>query len=298
MSKLCRQVSIESPGLANRDLVLSFVVPVPETPATGARVKVVYAGACYQRNRSASLCSQSSSGAELTDSLFALKQAMIAEAAAAASSTAQHHHHQHQHSMSSSPPNSITHPSPAHHGIRDGALFPGFEVAGVIEQLGDDVSPNSGFHVGQRVCLYPFDAAPNGYAEYIVVPELRFLIPVPDTLSLSVAAMLPTGALLAMNTVDAAHQIAASLLADRDPVANPCRILIVGTGGLALWAVRIAMNHAAQNQKVHEEHVRITVASLRDEGFHLAKDLKKLVFFHWFCFCCMIVILLNLCFFL
>lgn len=268
MSKLCRQVSIESPGLANRDLVLSFVVPVPETPSTGARVKVVYAGACYQRNRSASLCSQTSSGAELTDSLFALKQAMIAEAAAS-SSAAQHNH------MSSSPPNSMTHPSPAHHGIRDGALFPGFEVAGVIEQLGDDVSPNSGFHVGQRVCLYPFDAAPNGYAEYIVVPELRFLIPVPDSLSLSVAAMLPTGALLAMNTVDAAHQIAASLLANRDPVENPCRILIVGTGGLALWAVRIAMNHAAQNQKVHEEHVRITVASLRDEGFHLAKDLKK-----------------------
>lgn len=272
MSKLCRQVSIESPGLANRDLVLSFVVPVPETPATGARVKVVYAGACYQRNRSASLCSQTSSGAELTDSLFALKQAMIAEAAAASSSAGA----QSSHSMSSSPPNSITHPLPAaHHGIRDGALFPGFEVAGVIEQLGDDVSPNSGFHVGQRVCLYPFDAAPNGYAEYIVVPELRFLIPVPDTLSLSVAAMLPTGALLAMNTVDAAHQIAAQLLADRDPVAEPCRILIVGTGGLALWAVRIAMNHAAQNQKVHEEHVRITVASLRDEGFHLAKDLKK-----------------------
>lgn len=269
MSKLCRQVSIESPGLANRDLVLSFVVPVPETPPTGARVKVVYAGACYQRNRSASLCSQTSSGAELTDSLFALKQAMIAEAAASSSVS--------QHSLSSSPPNSINHPSPAHHGIRDGALFPGFEVAGVIEQLGDDVSPNSGYHVGQRVCLYPFDAAPNGYAEYIVVPELRFLIPVPDTLPLSIAAMLPTGALLAMNTVDAAHQIAASLLAERDPVANPCRILIVGTGGLALWAVRIAINHAAQNQKVHEEHVRITVASLRDEGFHLAKDLKKLV---------------------
>lgn len=262
-------MSIESPGLVHRDLVISFAVPVPETPATGARIKVVYAGACYQRNRSASLCSQTSSGAELTDSLFALKQAMIAEAAATAGQP-----------LSSSPPlptASIGNPGapPTYHGIRDGALFPGFEVAGVIDQLGDDVSPNSGFRVGQRVCLYPFDTAPNGYADYIVVPELRFLIPVPESLSLSVAAMLPTGALLAMNTVDAAHQIAAALLADRDPVAEPCRILIVGTGGLALWAVRIALNHAAHSEKVHEEHVRITVASLRDEGFHLAKDLKK-----------------------
>lgn len=40
MHKLCRQVSIESPGPVVKDCVFSFVVPVPDTPCEGARVKV------------------------------------------------------------------------------------------------------------------------------------------------------------------------------------------------------------------------------------------------------------------
>lgn len=40
MHKLCRQVSIESPGPVVKDCVFSFVVPVPDTPEYGARVKV------------------------------------------------------------------------------------------------------------------------------------------------------------------------------------------------------------------------------------------------------------------
>lgn len=181
-----------------------------------------------------------------------------------------------------SPQNSSV--APAHHGYRDGALFPGFEVAGVIEELGTGVTPDkeNGFYVGQRVVLYPFDDVPNGYAEYIVVPELKYLIPIPDTLQLSVAAMLPTGALLAMNTVFEAQEIVSRLLKERDeahaaaPETTPqplCRILIVGTGGLALWAVRIAAHHFHQLES--SKRVQITVASLRDEGFMLAKDFEK-----------------------
>lgn len=97
--------------------------------------------------------------------------------------------------------------APAHHGYRDGALFPGFEVAGVIEELGPGITPNkeNGFYVGQRVVLYPFDEVPNGYAEYIVVPEMKYLIPIPDTLPLSVAAMLPTGALCKIFLSDSSY---------------------------------------------------------------------------------------------
>lgn len=171
--------------------------------------------------------------------------------------------------------------SPAHQGYRDGALFPGFEVAGVIEELGAGVKSTE-FHVGQRVVLYPFDDVPNGYAEYIVVPELKYLIPIPDSLPLSVAAMLPTGALLAMNTVFEAQEIVSQLLKDRETAFNAapdtapaplCRILIVGTGGLALWAVRIAAHHFHQLE--WSKRVQITIASLRDEGFLLAKDFEK-----------------------
>lgn len=176
--------------------------------------------------------------------------------------------------------------SPAHHGYRDGALFPGFEVAGVIEELGPGITSNKddAFYVGQRVVLYPFDEVPNGYAEYIVVPDLKYLIAIPDTLPLSIAAMLPTGALLAMNTVFEAQTIVSKILKERQeaheaaPETSPqplCRILIVGTGGLALWAVRIAAYHFHQLES--SRRVQITVASLRDEGFMLAKDFEKYV---------------------
>lgn len=172
--------------------------------------------------------------------------------------------------------------SPAYAGYRDGGLFPGFEVAGVIEELGSGITEDNGFYVGQRVVLYPFDDVPNGYAEYIVVPEMKYLIAIPDTLPLSVAAMLPTGALLAMNTVFEAHEIISELLIEREaafeaaPDTNPqalCRILIVGTGGLALWAVRIAAYHFHQLHS--SKKLQITIASLRDEGFLLAQDFDK-----------------------
>ena len=40
------------------------------------------------------------------------------------------------------------------------------------------------------------------YAEYMCVPEIEFLVKIPDNMSLSVAAMLPSGALWALNTVN------------------------------------------------------------------------------------------------
>lgn len=99
MNKLCRQVSIESPGPIIKDCVFSFEVPVPDVPAQGARIRVVCAGACYRmRTRSPSTSSISS----VEDSGY----------------------------------------SPAHHGVRDGALFPGYEVAGVVDALGSDLKPS------------------------------------------------------------------------------------------------------------------------------------------------------------
>lgn len=207
--------------------------------------QVVCAGACYRRQRSPSISSISSVSSELNELGYGTQQIVGSP-----------------HSSSA---------SPAHHGYRDGALFPGFEVAGVIEELGSGITSDESndFYVGQRVVLYPFDDVPNGYAEYIVVPELKYLIPIPDSLPLSVAAMLPTGALLAMNTVFEAQEIISQLLKQREPPL--CRILIVGTGGLALWAVRIAAHHFHQL----ESKVQITIASLRDEGFLMAKDFEK-----------------------
>lgn len=175
MNKLCRQLSIESPSVTGRDCVFSFDVPVPDVPAHGARIRVVCAGACYHPRRSPSLTSLTSvsSGSSLAADI----------------------------SVESDYPVFIP-----HHGVRDAALFPGYEVAGVIESFGTEVPEDRELAVGDRVILYPYDGIPNGYVEYLVVHDLKYLIKLPDNMSLSVGAMLPAGALLAMNTVFAAHE--------------------------------------------------------------------------------------------
>lgn len=40
----------------------------------------------------------------------------------------------------------------------------------------------------------------------MTVPQLKFLVKVPNSMPLSVAAMLPTGALWAMNTIQVARE--------------------------------------------------------------------------------------------
>nr|CAH7751856.1 unnamed protein product [Callosobruchus chinensis] len=241
MNKLCRQVSIESPGPVIKDCVFSFEVPVPDVPPKGARIRVVCAGACYRmRNRSPSTSSATSiSSTQSTEDIGY---------------------------------------SPAHHGLRDGALFPGYEVAGIIDALGAEVS-NSELSVGKRVVLYPYDGIPHGYAEFIVVPDLSYLVPVPDSLPMGVAAMLPTGALLAKNAVITAHDHVVQLMKDC-AAGHSVRILIVGTGGLALWALRIAEHQFKTDQ--YRNRVKITVATLKDEGFRLAAaELKSVNRVQW-----------------
>lgn len=243
MSKLCRQVSIESPGPTLKECVFSFDVPVPDVPMYGARIRVAYAGACYRanRNRSASVCSTSS-----ISSISSLTGEM--ESFGMYPST------------------------PAHIGLRDGALFPGYEVAGVVDAIGKAAERLDGIKEGSRIVLYPYDGVPAGYAEYIVVPDFKCLVPVPDTLPLSVAAMLPTGALLAMNTVDTAGECLKRVL-EGPQKKDKATVLIVGTGGLALWALRIATHYFKHGQ--YHERIRISVATLKDEGFVLAKECEE-----------------------
>ena len=50
-----------------------------------------------------------------------------------------------------------------------------------------------------------------------------------------------------------------------------CHFLVVGTGGLALWALRLARYFFGEKQN----RVHIAVACLRDEGFCLAKECGK-----------------------
>ncbi|XP_012344601.1 uncharacterized protein LOC100865507 isoform X2 [Apis florea] len=245
MNKLCKQVSIDSPNVTGREWVFSFDVPVPDVPAHGARIRVMCAGACYHPRRSPSLSSLTS----------------VSSASSLATDV----------SMEGDFPVSMP-----HHGVRDAALFPGYEVAGVIESLGANVPEDCGYTVGDRVILYPYEGIPNGYVEYLVVYDLKYLIKIPDNVSLSVAAMLPAGALLAMNTVFATHEHIQALLKQRGE-NSVCKILIVGTGGLALWALRIAAYHFS-NMK---DRVTITIASLKDDGLTMAQEFQRVNVVQW-----------------
>lgn len=262
MNKLCRQISIEGPNSLNKECVYNAIVPVANCPSNGARILVVYAGACYRKNRETSCTSISSMNSDLSRELSDIS---ITAATLAQMQSSSFHLDMGQSS------------SPSHCGYKDASLFPGFEVAGVIESLGSELGPDCGFKVGQRVCLYPYEGVPAGYSELFVVPDLKYLIPVPDNLELSIAAMLPTGALLAMSAVLSAHKIIDNLHKKQGD-KTPIKLLIVGTGGLALWAVRIAAQHFYCKESRHK--IELTVASLRDEGLELAKhefDKVKLV---------------------
>lgn len=127
-------------------------------------------------------------------------------------------------------------------------------MAGVVDEVSE--SAEGAPSVGERVCIFPFDNCPRGYAEYVGVPDPKYLMPIPANVSLAVAAMLPSGALRALNTIRMAQQH-----------ATPRKLLVVGTGGLALWTVRIA--------QCLEPQMDVTVACLRDEGFQLAQSISK-----------------------
>ncbi|XP_041986507.1 uncharacterized protein LOC121738493 [Aricia agestis] len=250
MSKLCRQVSIESPGPTLRECVFSFDVPVPDVPMYGARIRVVYAGACYRASRtqrSASVCSTSS-----VSSIGSLAGEM--EGFNIHSST------------------------PSHVGLRDGALFPGYEVAGIVDAIGKNAEVPDNITVGTRIVLYPYEGVPHGYADYIIVPDFKCLVPIPPELPLSVAAMLPTGALLASNSVHSANECLSKVL-DGPNKKDQAKLLIVGTGGLALWALRIA-THVFRQGPYHGR-VRLTVATLKEEGVILSQEGEEINVVQW-----------------
>ncbi|KAJ0183983.1 hypothetical protein K1T71_000406 [Dendrolimus kikuchii] len=168
--------------------------------------------------------------------------------------------------------------TPAHIGLRDGALFPGYEVAGVVDAIGKAAERTNGIKEGTRIVLYPYEGVPHGYADYIVVPDFKCLVPVPEKLPLSIAAMLPTGALLAMNTVYTARECLKSIL-EGPTKKDKATILIVGTGGLALWALRIATHYFKHGE--YNNKIQVSVATLKDEGFVLARECEKVKVVQW-----------------
>ena len=65
--------------------------------------------------------------------------------------------------------------------------WPGLELAGTVEEMGQTAREKSGLHIGDKVCAL---VGGGGYAEKAAVPY-RLLMPVPKNLTMEEAAALP-----------------------------------------------------------------------------------------------------------
>ena len=151
-------------------------------------------------------------------------------------------------------------------------VTPGHEVVGNVEDVGDSVE---GVNIGDLVLVYPWIGCgecptckkgdtnlcesprslgvfqDGGYAEYVLVPDAKFLAKI-DNLDPDAAASLACSGLTAFTAVKKAL------------TNSPENILIVGAGGLGLMGVQIANALTKAN---------IICADLDDEKLESAKKL-------------------------
>lgn len=120
----------------------------------------------------------------------------------------------------------------AYNGVLDLPFIHGWDVAGVVEEVGYGVTR---FHVGDRVFGMPwFPRQAGGYAEFIAAPSRHFA-PIPTGLSFAEAAALPLAGLTAWQ-----------MLIDVARLAPDRRVLITAAaGGVGHLAVQIAKAHGA-----------------------------------------------------
>lgn len=115
-------------------------------------------------------------------------------------------------------------------------ILPGIEVAGVVQDVCPSI-PNRNFSTGDRVILYlDEDFAETGYQEYIAVDDVDKCLQIPDCIPIEVAAMLPGSALSAYSAVMKAKLHIQKL----QEVKSGINVLVVGAGGMGLWAVQLA----------------------------------------------------------
>lgn len=120
----------------------------------------------------------------------------------------------------------------AYNRVLDLPFIHGWDVAGVVEEIGYGVNR---FHVGDRVFGMPwFPRQAGGYAEFVTGPSRHFAA-MPAELDFTEAAALPLAGLTAWQMlVDVAH------------VAPGQRVLIsAAAGGVGHLAVQIAKAHGA-----------------------------------------------------
>jgi len=154
-------------------------------------------------------------------------------------------------------------------------LIPGHEIAGCVETLGSDV-PSSVVKVGDPVVVYPWIGCgacrecasgkenlcegaqgflgfmrDGGYAEHVLVPEVRYLVRA-DGIEPPPAATLACAGVTALNSVE------------RCRLGRDDLLFVIGAGGVGSTAIQIAKRVA---------HARVAVADLDDSKLDRARQL-------------------------
>jgi propanol-preferring alcohol dehydrogenase len=128
-------------------------------------------------------------------------------------------------------------------------LTPGHEIAGIVDSLGEQVE---GFSKYEKVLVYPWVGEgmcpackigqenlcdkprslgiyrDGGYAEYVLVPNYKYLVKIGDDMDTDISAPLACAGLTAYGAIKNANL---------KPDDN---VVIVGTGGLGLMAIQLA----------------------------------------------------------
>jgi propanol-preferring alcohol dehydrogenase len=128
-------------------------------------------------------------------------------------------------------------------------LTPGHEIAGIVDSLGEQVE---GFSKYEKVLVYPWVGegmcpackigqenlcdkprslgiySDGGYAEYVLVPNYKYLVKIGDDMDTDISAPLACAGLTAYGAIKNAKL---------KPDDN---VVIVGTGGLGLMAIQLA----------------------------------------------------------
>jgi alcohol dehydrogenase, propanol-preferring len=128
-------------------------------------------------------------------------------------------------------------------------LTPGHEIAGVVDSLGEQVE---GFSKNEKVLVYPWigdEVCPacrigeenlcdkprslgiytdGGYAQYILVPNYKYLVKIGNEMDTDTSAPLSCAGLTAYGAVKNAN------------LRPDDNVVIVGTGGLGLMAIQLA----------------------------------------------------------
>jgi alcohol dehydrogenase, propanol-preferring len=128
-------------------------------------------------------------------------------------------------------------------------LTPGHEIAGTVESMGEEAE---GFNKNERVIVFPWIGeglcpacrigqenlcdrprslgvyTDGGYADYVLVPNYKYLVKLDEDMDLDASATLSCSALTAYGAIRNT---------DLKPNDN---VVIVGTGGLGLMAMQIA----------------------------------------------------------